>query len=470
MTVPDVVRDFLKRENIPSCTLLAAVSGGIDSTALLIAASGLQSSGYRIIAAHVNHHLRGEASDEDERFSAALATDLGLEWLRADGPVDPQSVRERGLEAAARMARYSALRAMKHSARADWIVTAHQLDDQSETILMRLLRGGPLRSLAGIPERTEDCLRPLLSVPRRDLELFLRTKNVSPRFDASNADLRYERNRVRHEIFPALQLVYPDLRETLVRLSADVRNQEQMMEPLVREATQRWCVRRKGETLFAVGCEPVARWMRERIFMDEVRRLSPSTRDLKAARLAVVAAGLETLPRTRITRDLEAVPSARGTWLRQVSRPKHEPFDVPITLDIPFEIPALSARGLLREVERIPSERHTGPATLSSQYFEVPGSVERPSFTITTRRPGQRFQPLGLRYQKKLNEFLIDRKIPQELRDQLPLLMCNGEVVWVAGVEISEKYKVPAKPGSLFEISIEYGHERTETKQDLQPR
>lgn len=470
MTLPDVVRAFLKRESIPPCTLLVAVSGGNDSTALLISVSELRADGYRIVAAHVNHHLRGIDSSEDERFSAAIAENLGLEWLRADAPVDPDSIRDRGLEAAARNARYSALRAMKQSALAGWILTAHHLDDQTETILMRLLRGGPLRSLTGIPARTIDCLRPLLSVPRRNLELFLRSKDVSPRLDASNADLRFERNRVRHEVLPALRLVYPDIQETLTRLSADVQNQEQMIEPLVREATSRWCVRRQTETLFVHGCEPEARWMRERVFLDEVRRLSPGTRELRASRLSVVAAAVGSLPRTRITRDLEAVPSVRGTWLKQISRRKPAPFEVPIFVGVPFEIPSISARGILRPVREIPPALRGSPATLSSQFFDLPQSIEHPSFAIATRRPGQRFQPLGLRYQKKLSEFLIDRKIPQELRDQLPLLICNGEVVWVAGVEVSEKYRVPPKPHSLFEISIEYRNERTETEQDLQPR
>jgi len=469
MTVPDVVRDFLKRENIPSSSLLVAVSGGVDSTALLIAASELKADGYRIVAGHVNHHLRGNDSDEDEAFAASLPASLGIEWLRADARPDPGSVRDRGLEAAAREARYRALRAMKETAGADWILTAHQSDDQAETILMRLLRGGPLRSMAGISARTPDCLRPLLSIPRRDLEAYLVSKAISARTDASNRDLRFERNRVRHELLPALQLVYPDIRETLIRLSKDVRDQEQLIEPLVRSAGDRWCVRRPAETLFIRGSAPETAWMRERIFMDEIRRLSPATRDVRASRVAIVAARVGSLPRTRITKDLEALPSARGTRLRKIAL-KPEPFDVPISIDVPFEIPGLGAWGLLRPLDEIPPERRSGPATLSSQLFAIPGSVSQPSFAISTRRPGQRFQPLGLRYQKKLNEFLIDRKIPQELRDQLPLLLCNGDIVWVAGVEVSEKYKVPANPQSLFEISIEYRNERTETEQDLQPR
>lgn len=470
MTVADVVRDFLKRESIPPSSLLIALSGGIDSTALLLGVSDLRADGYRIIAGHVNHHLRGSESDRDEAFAAELATSLEIQWLRADAPPDPDSIRERGLEAAAREARYRALRIMKESAGADWILTAHQSDDQAETILMRLLKGGSLRSLGGIAARTADCLRPLLSVPRRDLEAYLSSKAISPHTDASNKDIRFERNRVRHELLPALELVYPDIRESLIHLSQEVREQEQLLEPLVRSASQRWCVRRPAETLFIRGSEPEAAWVRERIFMDEIRRLSPATRDVRASRLAIVAAGVGSLPRTRITRDLEAVPSPRGTRLRKIASERPEPFNLPISIDVPFEIPALHVWGILRPVHGIAAERLSSPATLSSQFFAVPDSDRPPSFAISSRRPGQRFQPLGLRYQKKLNEFLIDRKIPKELRDQLPLLLCNDDIVWVAGVEVSEKYKVPAHPQSLFEISIEYRNERTETEQDLQPR
>src|SRR6185436_6740889 len=192
---------FVKHRSEPSATqrsIVAAVSGGADSTALLLALAELRDDGFEIHAAHVNNHLRGADSDADEAFVRDLCGRLGITLHVADGTLDAERVRERGIEAAAREVRYARLREIREAAGASVVATAHQKNDQAETVLMRLLTGTGIAGLRGIhPMRDDGFARPLLDVPRDAIDAYLRERGIEPRHDRSNDDPRFLRNRVR---------------------------------------------------------------------------------------------------------------------------------------------------------------------------------------------------------------------------------------------------------------------------------
>ena len=188
-------------------TLLLAASAGIDSTMLVHAAHALRPAlGLGLVLGHVHHGLRGEAADADEAFVRSLGARLGLP-VRAQR-VDPKRLREAGpsrsrptLQEAARRLRYEALGAMASAAGAERIATAHTLDDQAETVLLRLLRGSGPAGLGGIPERSPDgrIVRPLLAVSRAEIERFAAERGLLYREDASNRDPAYARARLRRD-------------------------------------------------------------------------------------------------------------------------------------------------------------------------------------------------------------------------------------------------------------------------------
>ncbi len=190
--------------------LAAAVSGGADSVALLFLLLELQAElGIVLSVAHVNHKLRGEESNEDERFVAELARQHGLELHAKEAPVDTKN--GSGIEAAARDLRYGFFRQLAREGRVTKIATAHTLDDQAETVLLRIFRGTGIRGLSGIHPRIvfEDharafgeVVRPLLGFRRAALQQYLRERGQSWREDSSNQDLAFLRNRVRHRLLP----------------------------------------------------------------------------------------------------------------------------------------------------------------------------------------------------------------------------------------------------------------------------
>jgi tRNA(Ile)-lysidine synthase len=202
--------------------IVVAVSGGPDSVALLAALSAIGVS--PLTVAHVNHHLRGAESDEDSTFVENLATQYCLSFCVEHAPIPVGA----SIEASARQLRYEKLHAIAQSQNAGTIATAHTLDDQAETIVMRLLRGTGLTGLGGIPAvrrwRGLRLIRPLLTV-RRDVVLdFLHVAGLTYRMDSSNADPRFTRNRIRHQLMPALaQVGHPKMVARLGRLSYEAR-------------------------------------------------------------------------------------------------------------------------------------------------------------------------------------------------------------------------------------------------------
>lgn len=190
----------------------AAVSGGADSVALLCLLLELRDElGIVLSIAHVNHKLRGEESDEDERFVAKLARQYGLDFHVREAGIDDGD--SSGIEAAARERRYEFFRQLARDGRVSKIATAHTLDDQAETVLLRIFRGTGIRGLAGIHPRMVfkeqgrvlgEVVRPLLGFRRARLLEFLRERDQSWREDSSNRDLAFLRNRVRHRLLPMI--------------------------------------------------------------------------------------------------------------------------------------------------------------------------------------------------------------------------------------------------------------------------
>lgn len=216
------VRRVLPRLNPKGGGIVAAVSGGPDSVAMLAALHQLGVT--PLIVAHINHKLRGPESDADADFVEALAHRLGLPFRANNAPIPTGA----SIEATARQLRYTSLRTIANDCNISTIATAHTRDDQAETIIMRLIRGTGLAGLSGIPRVRSwngvRIVRPLLGVLRNTVMSFLDTSGLEHRTDSSNANPAFTRNRIRREIMPALrQVAHSGLAMRLSRLAGEAR-------------------------------------------------------------------------------------------------------------------------------------------------------------------------------------------------------------------------------------------------------
>ncbi|HEY0593876.1 MAG TPA: tRNA lysidine(34) synthetase TilS [Thermoanaerobaculia bacterium] len=460
MPLQDAVQSFFAARRINPRHLLVAASGGPDSTALLITLGEWPDRPFPISAAHVNHRLRGDESDADEAFVRRACERLHVPLSVLDGTLDPALVREAGVEAAAREARYAALRACRMTGGFDYVATAHQQNDQAETLLIRLLTGtGPTR-LAGIPPVTRDgVIRPLLDVPREEIERFLRDRGIELRRDRMNRDPRFLRTRIREEVLPLLEQFNPRIVASLAETAKQGREQQDAVRWMLGALTDLWVRRTETSSRFEIADLPQNGWIRRAILLREIQRLDPSARDVSSADLERLARDLATLRRTSVTRDLELVRDGSAILLR--SRPDEaQPWETTIEPGERVTLPG----GRIFRLERLGVSPPDGEATEryarrtaggATQRFQIPADSKDRTFVVRNRRRGDRFRPLGSPHEKKLGELMIDRKIPRDQRDGIPLLTWRGSIVWVAGVEIAEEFKVTEPWRETFEASID---------------
>ncbi len=431
--IADTLRQFLEAHDIRG-PLLVAVSGGPDSTALLLSLVDIATP---IVAAHVNHHLRGAESDTDEEFVRELCEQFGVQVRIAEGSLDPDLIRRHGVEAAAREVRNTRLQQLRAEVAASHIATAHQKNDQAETVLMRLMTGGGLAGLRGIhPLRGDGVIRPLLEVSRAEIDTFLRERGVAARIDRSNTDPRFLRNRIR----AILSQFDPSVIDNLAAIARQAREQWSVLERIIDSADT--SVQTATETRFrSFPSEP---WLRQALLHRHIHRLDPRSRDVSASDLERLASELDSLKRVSITADLELLRRGSEWILRRKPEPV-EAFELELKSGDDVYIAAIGKTICLKHGQR---------PTANGQRFQLPTGSQA-QFTIRNRREGDRFQPLGMSREKKLKDFLIDRKIPSEFRDRIPLLVWSGKIVCVAGVEISEAFKVTDGGGELYEVAIE---------------
>ena len=422
------------------CTVLCAVSGGADSVCLLHALYHLRPRlGFSLAAAHYNHRLRGEEADRDARFVEQFISECCGPDRLPDGRVLPAvplfsgsgdvaaqaALLGAGIEETAREMRYAFLRQAARQAGAALIATAHTADDNSETVLFHLARGAGLRGLTGIAPVRGDLIRPLLSTQRGEVEAYLRYYGLPWREDASNADDAYARNRIRHQVIPVLEDLFPGFSARLAGCAARLRADEELLEEQARALSSQAQALPQGlsipASLIAGAPGPIAvRAMRQLI-----GALNGGDQDCGAAHL-------ESLVGLCRSQD----PSAR--------------------LSLPY---GLTAR---REYGLVVLARDTAPQVLEPAPLALPGETQAPPFlvrcfpavyagqnqgpfdfwldarpgTSVTLRPRRTGDVLRLpgRREKTLKKWFIDEKIPQSRRDCLPVLDWDGRVAAAAGL------------------------------------
>jgi tRNA(Ile)-lysidine synthase len=212
-------------------SVLAAVSGGADSVAMLHI---LRGNGVPIAAGHYNHGLR-ETADADEAFVRSLCESLEIPFFSEKGDVAGEAVRRRaGVEETAREMRYAFLERVRKDNGYDVIATAHTADDNVETVLMNLVRGAGLSGSCGIPPLRGSISRPVLHMPRDDILRYLSERGIPFREDESNADTAYRRNYIRHEVVPLLKQINPSLTEAVTRLTVSLGEDEAHLTALAK--------------------------------------------------------------------------------------------------------------------------------------------------------------------------------------------------------------------------------------------
>ncbi len=432
--------------------VVVALSGGPDSVALVHLLLELQAAGELSVAglAHFNHQLRGPDADGDEAFCRAMAAALGLpiEVGRGDVRALARDGR-RSVEDAARAARYGLLEEAADRLGADVIAVGHSADDQAETFLLRLIRGAGARGLAGILPRSGRVVRPLIDIPRVDLRQYTAGRQLDSRENTSNSNLEIPRNRVRHELLPYLQREFsPGISGVLAREAAIARADEDRLQQESIDLAASIVLRSKDavdvDTAALTSLHPalasrVARMALQVGAPDAFIGFDHIDRLLRFAREGSPGSAMSLPGQQAVHRGNRMVLGPEPP--RESSARQPNSFRFP--LSIPGEV-TLGDQGWAISAER--AERLDwpgGPGLARSAHVAVALESSSLPLAIRSRRPGDRFRPLGLGHGKKLQDFLVDRKVPREARDSLPLVVDRDDrIVWVVGESVAEDFRV----------------------------
>ncbi len=404
--------------------VIAAVSGGADSMALLWCLHSFRDElGISVSAAHFNHGLRGAEADADEAFVRSFCNDRNIPFFAGRADV-AAAAKENGqtLEEAARELRYAFLLSID----CDKIATAHNADDNAETVLLHLLRGSGLRGLCGIPPVRGKIVRPLLSVSRDEILQFLKDEGVSWREDRTNAADDCLRNRLRHHVMPLLYGEAPDLRKKLLRQGDLLRGEDELLDRLARELLVF-----DGEGYRIVPLREADNALQKRALRLILRDYLPQN----VAQTHIAA--LQKLIRANDPSAEAALPDGLTARRRYDSLMIVEDGAIPTFPETALSVPGVTripALGL--RVTCTVTENFQDPGNTAFQFAVKCDMIATGALKLRPRRPGDRMKMDG-GYTKPLKKLLIERKIPRDKREQLPVLTDGERVIAVLGLGVS---------------------------------
>ena len=450
----------------PNDSIICAVSGGIDSTALLLGLLHLPNRYKSLTAAHYNHRARGNDSEKDERFVRDLCTQLDIPLIvgRADHGSDRLD------ENTARRLRYDFLSETAERIGADAVAVAHTTDDQAETILLRLARGAGIRGAGGMTHRRSIKIatnrnivvaRPMLQISRHQTDRFLNALHITARHDASNDDWsRYARNRIRHRVIPELKSLNPQAVSAIVRFAEIMQSNTDLIDKLADQAVQRASTGHPNTLLRIpvadshpiVAAEVLAQMYRTSA--DPETQLEQTHVDKMLDLLSIGKSANYNLPNEVVFwTDHRHIGMSREADQANDIVPYPDAITQPITLPLPGQADLGNGYTITSEVSTPPDEfRETASDEAWLDRDELPTN----SLSIRNRKESDRFHPLGMSNDVDLADFLINSKIAASWRDRIPIVVAPdcGRIVWLPGVRVADWAKLSSRNPTALRLTF----------------
>ena len=452
-------------------TIVVAVSGGADSLCLLhllymLCGQGKRYPEVRLHVAHLNHQLRGNESEQEAAQVAQLAIAWNLSYTIGSIDVPALARQERrSLEEAAREARYRFLHEVAQGQR---IAIAHHQDDAVETLALHWIRGGGIGSMIGLQPRQQDIIRPLLAITHVETLAYCAQHGLVPVEDASNSDTRFYRNRIRHDLLPLIETMNANFRSTLLRSAEVLRVDAEWIDEQVDQA---WpsVVLSEQDTQFLLSIprlQALSLSIKRHLLRRVTSRLSAGQSPLELRHYQLIEQLLQRASNTQhVPLDMpdEIIVRRENDILTFQRRVRAEMdtarsgIEKPIVLSVPGSVvlagtPWTACAELLAE-EVVDNVRllirhqewqqvwHILPATMHTVYLDA--DYVSSSLHIRTRRPGDMLRPLGMLHEKKVQDIFVDKHIPREQRDTLPLFFnAGGYPVWLGGVCVDDRARL----------------------------
>ena len=461
------VLSYIKNNNLiePGDKILVALSGGPDSICLLNILFELKDKlEIDIGAAHLNHLLRGEDAFKDEDYVINICKDMNIPCFVKRVDINKYSKEQKlSSEMAGRKARYDFFDEIVMENGFNKIATAHNANDQAETILFRLMRGTGLEGLAGIKvSRENKVIRPILCLSRTEVEEYIEAKELSPRIDKSNFEKIYNRNKIRLDILPYMKENFnKDIIQTLNRMAVLLQKDNEFLEELAFNSYEKYCIKDKDYFIIKKEAFKENEVIVTRILRRAISEYSKTNYDFEMKHI------------------YEIYHLAKNTSGKIVDLP-NKIYAENIYGDIYIKYKDKKCKGIDKEevlvfnkydiinnlVEFgefkfkftvINSYDNTDIIGLKQnnliKYFDF--DKINNTISIRNRRDGDKIIPLGMHGNKKIKDIFIDMKIPKNDRETIPLLCFDEKVSWITGIKISEEYKITNKSKNILKVIVE---------------
>ena len=457
----DKVIDYIRENEIikQGDKILVALSGGPDSVCLLHILYRLKDTfNLKLGAIHINHMLRGEEADNDEKYIIKLCDELGInhyvkriniEYVARDTNVS--------LEVAGRNERYKAFEKIREKYEYDKIAVAHNANDQAETVLMRIMRGTGLEGLTGIKsKRIDGIIRPILCLNRQEIEEYCEKNNLNPRIDASNYERIYSRNKVRLDILPYMRENFnKDIVDTLNRMTLLLQKDNEFIEEYSKKCYNKYCKTKINELI-----------IKKELFKDEM--------DSIISRVIIMAFknisnSHENFEMKHINQITSLSKNSTGKKINLTNNIVCENLYGDIIFKSNQSQNKNNNNNVLIKKEEFSNNIYFEDYEIKFQVIDNNGKEKFPKndliklfdydkikrdILIRHRKDGDKIVPLGMNGSKKIKDIFMDLKIPRDDRDEIPIVCFDDEISWVVGCKTSQKFKITKDTKKILKIAF----------------
>jgi tRNA(Ile)-lysidine synthase len=473
LSIEQRVSTFIRQKRLLSKgdRLLLAVSGGADSVCLLHVMLSLKEElGIELYVAHLDHQLRSEESDADAAYVAGLAQSLDIPYTVSKADVRGYQKKHRlSLEEAAREVRYNFLAETAAAIGAGGIAIGHTLDDQVETIMLHIIRGSGIAGLVGLNAKSErllngnqvDIIRPLLEITREETQQYCLEHNLMARVDSSNQSLSMLRNRIRLKLLPEIKKYNPAFVESLLRNSAIAADEIAFLDSEVQKVWKSIVKEQDDVIILDKECfAALPDALKRHLLRVAIKQLLGTLKDIEERHIGEITGVLGKQAGKYINLPYGLIFAVEyGRYLLGRDTRALCPFPE-ITAEKIIAVPGVAAiSGWSVETSVMEKNPLVDGDNQFTAYLDADKCGD--SLIVRSRLEGERFQPLGFDTPKRLNRFMIDIKIPQSWRERVPLVCCHGQdlpargqIAWVAGYRIDDRYKVDSDTKRVLKIEF----------------
>lgn len=439
--------------------ILVALSGGPDSMALLHVLDSLKDKlNVKIGAAHLNHLLRGEDAQNDEKVCENFCNERNIDFHVRRIDID-EMAKSKGVshEMAGREARYNFFEELMNKCGYNKVAIAHNLNDQAETVLMRMMRGSGIEGLVGIkPVRDEIFIRPLIETSRKEIEKYCDDNNLKPAIDKTNFENIYARNKVRLELIPYIEEHFnKDIIKTLNRMSRVINEDNEFVEDFSKKIFKKYCYKKQDRVIIYKDAFSEHKSIVSRVLRMAIMQVKGNLYNIESGHINdIIKLYNHNTGKTLMLPEgirVDNVYKDIHIYICDTKQKEDTNFNLKLNIDEKIYCDELSKYITLKSIYNKKDFKMENNDMI--KYFDL--DKIKGDISIRYRKNGDKFSMLGMKGSKKIKDIFIDLKVPREERDFIPLICFDNEISWIVGFRVSEKFKIDRNTKNILRISIE---------------